>query len=134
MTRDSADRPDADTPTRAELAILRVLWRRGPSTVRQVHEALAGEAKGYTTVLKLMQIMADKGLVDRDESRRSHIYHPRVAEADVQTAMTRDLMDRAFGGSASQLVMRALSAEPTSAEELDEIRAFLASMTEEGQS
>ena len=119
------------SPTRAELEILRILWRRGASTVREVHGDLQGiRNAGYTTVLKLMQIMAEKGLVDRDESQRSHIYSAQVAETDIQTTMTRDLMDRAFGGSASQLVMRALSAQPTSAKELAEIRAFLQSLTE----
>ncbi len=120
------------SPTRAELEILRILWRRGPSTVREVHGELQEiRGAGYTTVLKLMQIMAEKSLVDRDESQRSHIYSARVAEADIQTTMTRDLMDRAFGGSASQLVMRALSAQPASTEELAEIRAFLQSLAED---
>ncbi len=125
-------RDRSDTPTKAELEILRILWTRGPSTVRAVHDELqARRSTGYTTVLKLMQIMAEKGLVDRDESQRSHIYRARISEEKVQTTMTRDLMDRAFGGSASQLVMRALAAEPTSAEELDEIRAFLRTLTED---
>lgn len=119
-------REKTTTPTKGELEILRVLWRRGPSTVRAVHSEVQNARKtGYTTVLKLMQIMVDKGLLARDESTRSHVYHARLSEEEVQTAMTRDLMTRAFGGSASQLVMRALSAEPTSPAELDEIRSFL---------
>ena len=121
-------RDKSTTPTRAELEILRVLWAQGPATVRAVHgEVQQSRSTGYTTVLKLMQIMCEKGLVTRDESQRSHIYSAGISEEDVQTVMTRDLMDRAFGGSASKLVMRALSAEGTSAAELDEIRSFLRS-------
>ena len=112
-------------PTDAELAILRVLWKAGPSTVRQVYEALATRETGYTTTLKLMQIMADKGLVTRDESSRTHIYAPAVSEAHTQTQLVKDLMARAFGGSAKALVMRALSAEDTSPEELREIRKLI---------
>lgn len=124
-------RDKTTTPTKGELQILKVLWTRGPSTVRAVHDELQAERKtGYTTVLKLMQIMVEKGLLSRDESQRSHVYQARLSEEEVQTEMTRDLMDRAFGGSASQLVMRALSAEPTSPAELDEIRSFLQSLTE----
>ena len=124
-------RDKSTTPTRAELEILRVLWDRGPSTVRTVHEAVQQtRATGYTTVLKLMQIMSDKGLVTRETSRRSHVYSAAISEASVQTAMTRDLVDRAFGGSASKLVLRALSSEPTSPAELDEIRALLRALSE----
>jgi BlaI family transcriptional regulator, penicillinase repressor len=112
-------------PTDAELAILRVLWQRGSSTVRQVHEALATRETGYTTTLKLMQIMAEKGLVLRDESARTHVYSAKVSEADTQTQLVKDLMERAFGGSAKTLVMRALTAEATSPEELREIRKLI---------
>jgi BlaI family penicillinase repressor len=112
-------------PTDAELAILRVLWQRGPSTVRQVHEALATRETGYTTTLKLMQIMAEKGLVLRDESARTHVYSAKLSEADTQTQLVKDLMERAFGGSAKTLVMRALTAEATSPEELREIRKLI---------
>jgi BlaI family penicillinase repressor len=112
-------------PTDAELAILRVLWPLGPSTVRQVHEALARRETGYTTTLKLMQIMAEKGLVLRDESARTHVYSAKVSEADTQTQLVKDLMERAFGGSAKALVMRALTAEETSPEELREIRKLI---------
>ena len=101
-----------DLATDAELAILRVLWARGPSTVREVNEALQ-DGSGYTTVLKLMQIMADKGLVLRDESERSHVYRPRLPESETQRQLVGDLLDRAFGGSAHQLVLRALSAKGT---------------------
>lgn len=113
-------------PTDAELAILRVLWERGPATVRQVHEALAGEREtGYTTTLKLMQIMADKRLVDRDESSRTHVYTASMSEEHTQGQLLNDLVDRAFGGSAAALVLRALSTQATSDEELREIRKLI---------
>jgi predicted transcriptional regulator len=113
-------------PTEAELEILRVLWERGPSTVRQVHEALAtARETGYTTTLKLMQIMADKGLVTRDESSRTHIYTPRVPQETTQRQLVTDLVDRAFGGSAAELVLRALSSHTTSDDELREIRKLI---------
>jgi predicted transcriptional regulator len=113
-------------PTEAELEILRVLWERGPSTVRQVHESLATQREtGYTTTLKLMQIMADKGLVTRDESSRTHIYASRVSQETTQRQLVNDLVDRAFGGSAAELVLRALSSHKTSDEELQEIRRLI---------
>jgi len=87
-------------PTDSELAILTILWERGPSTVRQVHEALADERDtGYTTTLKLMQIMADKGLVTRNESARTHVYSAMASEEQTQRQLLKDLVDRAFGGS-----------------------------------
>ena len=113
-------------PTDAELAILTVLWERGPSTVRQVHEALAGTREtGYTTTLKLMQIMADKGLVKRNEAARTHVYSAIAGEAQTQQQLLRDLVDRAFGGSAATLVLRALSADDTSESDLREIRRLI---------
>jgi BlaI family penicillinase repressor len=113
-------------PTDAELAILRVLWARGPSTVRQVHEVLGRERPAaYTTALKLLQIMTEKGLVRRDESDRTHVYHARLTEEQTQRQLIRDLLDRAFGGSSSKLVMQALAARRASAEELVEIRRLL---------
>ena len=113
-------------PTDVELAILRVLWRRGPSTVKEVHEELARRAPtGYTTTLKQLQIMADKGLVTRDESQRAHLYTARLPEEKTQAQLVGDLLDRAFEGSASRLVMRALSSRPASQEELAEIRELL---------
>jgi BlaI family penicillinase repressor len=119
--------PRPSQPTTGELAILDVLWDRGPSTVRQVHETLrlAGASTGYTTVLKLMQIMARKGWVERDETERSHIYRPAVSQQRAQRGLVGDLIDRAFSGSTSALVLRALSAKPVSAQELVEIRRFL---------
>jgi predicted transcriptional regulator len=113
-------------PTDAELAILRVLWKQGPSTVRQVQEALDAERPtGYTTVLKLLQIMAEKELVLRDEAERSHVYRSRHSEEQTQRRLVSDLLDRAFGGSAQQLVLRALGAKKASREELAEIRKLL---------
>ena len=113
-------------PTDSELAILRVLWDRGPSTVRAVHEALVDAREtGYTTTLKLMQIMADKRLVARDESQRSHVYRPLVEESPTQRRLVLELIDRAFEGSASRLVLNALSSRPTSKDELAQIRALL---------
>jgi predicted transcriptional regulator len=118
-------------PTDAELAILDVLWRLGPATVRQVHEALAdARATGYTTTLKLMQIMAEKGLVTRDESARTHVYAARVPRDVTQQQLVSYLMDRAFGGSAAALVLQAINAHETSAEELAEIQQLIAEYTE----
>jgi predicted transcriptional regulator len=118
--------PKTPRPTDAELAILRVIWQRGPSTVRDVHEALsATQASGYTTVLKLLQIMTDKGLVTRDESQRAHVYDSRLSERRTQRQLLGDLVDRAFGGSSAQLVLHALSDRPASSEELRHIRALL---------
>lgn len=121
MPRKSA-RPD---PTESELAILQVLWRRGPSSVREVWSEL-GEKSGYTTVLKFLQIMREKGLVRRDERALSHIYAAAVAKDRTQERAVSRLIDRVFGGSTSQLVLRALSAKPISADELKELRALLA--------
>jgi predicted transcriptional regulator len=113
-------------PTDAELAILRVLWDRGPSTVRQVHEAQAeSRDTGYTTTLKLMQIMAEKRLVTRDESARTHVYAARAPQDETQRQLVSDLMERAFGGSAAALVLQALSAQPASPDELREIQRLI---------
>jgi len=113
-------------PTDAELAILRVLWSRGPSTVRQVHDALTGQrATGYTTALKLLQIMSEKGLVARDETDRSHVYSARLSEGETQRQLLDDLLGRAFGGSATKLVMQALSADKATPAELAEIRRLI---------
>ena len=113
-------------PTDAELAILAVLWDRGPCTVRQVQEALADERDtGYTTVLKLMQIMAEKGLVERDESQRSHVYRARLPREQTQAQLVKDLVRKAFSGSAARLAMSALAQRPASPEELAEIRKLL---------
>lgn len=113
-------------PTDAELGILRVLWQRGPSTVRDVFDELNRDgATGYTTVLKLLQIMTEKGLVVRDETERAHVYESRYSEQKTQRQLLTDLADRAFGGSATKLVMQALTGRKATAEELDEIRDLL---------
>jgi BlaI family penicillinase repressor len=111
-------------PTDGELDILRVLWTNGPSTVRQVVDAL-GRETGYTTTLKLLQIMTEKGLVRRDERERTHVYASTYSEAQTQRKLVSDLLDRAFRGSAATLVLQALSARTTSPEELAEIKRFL---------
>jgi len=113
-------------PTDAELAILRVLWERGPSTVRQVHDVLSANREfAYTTTLKLLQLMTEKGVAVREEDGRVHVYRAAVAQEETQRHLIRDLVDRAFGGSPSRLVMQALAATPASAEELREIRRLL---------
>jgi predicted transcriptional regulator len=118
-------------PTDAELAILRVLWDRGPSTVREVHDALrASQKSGYTTVLKLLQIMTDKGIVVRDETQRAHVYVPRLTEQRTQRQLLGDLVDRAFGGSSEKLVLQALSGRRATAEELRNIRALIDELEE----
>lgn len=119
-------RPSSPRPTDAELAILRILWARGPSTVRDVHlELSATQQTGYTTILKLLQIMTDKGLVLRDETERAHIYQAAMSEERTQQGLVKDLLEKAFGGSAQKLVLRALSTRKTSPEELAEIRKLL---------
>src|SRR3954464_5865367 len=121
MSRTSAPRP-----TDAELSILRVLWERGPSTVRQVHEQLAHDRQAaYTTALKLLQIMTEKGLVERDERDRTHVYRARLSEETTQRQLVRDLLDRAFGGSSGKLVMQALATRRASAAELQDIRSLI---------
>jgi predicted transcriptional regulator len=113
-------------PTDAELAILRVLWNRGPSTVKQVQDVLNETKKtGYTTVLKFMQIMVEKGLVRRDETPYAHVYEARVRQEQTQQKIVADVLDRVFEGSMSRLVMQALAAKGATAEELAEIRKIL---------
>jgi BlaI family transcriptional regulator, penicillinase repressor len=121
--------PAPRRPTPAELEILRVLWQRGPSTVREVHARFAEtRPTGYTTVLKMLQIMTDKSLVRRDESQRAHVYSARLPEAQTQRQLVRDLLERAFDGSAMKLVMHALEAQKTSPEEIARIRRLLDEM------
>ena len=113
-------------PTNAELEILVVLWQHGPQTVKQVHDAVRDtRGVGYTTVLKLMQLMTEKGLLERDETERSHVYRPVVPEKNVKRRLVSDLVDRAFAGSSANLVQQLLSAKRATPEELDEIRAIL---------
>ncbi|WP_196138232.1 BlaI/MecI/CopY family transcriptional regulator [Aliikangiella sp. G2MR2-5] len=112
-------------PTKAELQVLQVLWQKGASTVREVHEILSKYQKtGYTTVLKIMQIMYDKSLVDRDESARAHVYSAKITEADTQGVMVRDMISRVFKGSTSQMLVSALNGK-TSRQEIAEIRKVL---------
>lgn len=114
------------SPTNAELEILSVLWERGPSTVREVHDALnQTKAAGYTTVSKFLQIMAEKGLVQRNEVHRVHVYEAARPQETTQNQLVRDLAARAFGGSPLQLAMRALATDRASAEELAQIRQLL---------
>lgn len=116
-------------PTEKELMILQVLWAKGPSTVRQVNAEISRKEKtGYTTTLKLMQIMTDKGLLVRDDTQFKHIYKPTVSEEKTERQMVGDLMDKVFAGSTERLVMRALSAKHVTAEELKNIRRLIEEM------
>jgi len=115
-------------PTDAELAILRVLWARGPSTVRQIAEVMDRTA-GYTTILKLLQIMTEKRLVVRDETARTHVYEAAYTEDQTQRQLVADLVNRVFDGSAAKLVLQALASTKASPEELDEIRKLIAAKT-----
>jgi predicted transcriptional regulator len=124
-------KPTTRRPTDAELAILRVLWSRGPSTVREVAEAMGREG-AYTTVLKLLQIMTEKRLVRRDEGARSHVYEAAGSEERTQRQLVGDLLDRAFDGSAARLVMQALAAKKASREELAEIRKLIEKHQQKG--
>ena len=124
-----SETPDLPKPSDGELEILHELWSRGPLTVREVHEALSKKQKmGYTTILKMMQIMYAKGLVIRDDSSRAHIYEAAIEEEVVQEKMVKKLLDRVFKGSAEQLILRALSVKRSTPEELEEIRKILDSL------
>lgn len=113
-------------PTEGELEILQVIWAHGPSTVRFVNDKLSrNRVVGYTTTLKIMQIMAEKGLLSRDTSGKTHIYKSSVSQKKTQQLLTDKLMTTAFGGSAMKLVMQALGNKKSTAEEIQEIRAFL---------
>lgn len=117
---------DLPRPTDAELAILRVLWERGPSTVREVQEALHDErGTGYTTALKLLQIMTEKGLVRRNDSERTHVYEVAVSRDQTQRQLVRDLLDRAFGGSAVAVMQQLIETADLDADELAQIRQFI---------
>lgn len=113
-------------PTEAELAILRVLWSRGPTTVRAVHEALGGDARTrYTTTLKQMQVMAEKGLLERNDSQRSHIYTAVPKEAEIEESLVSGFIDRVFQGSVQKMVVHALNSRNVTSEELDQIKRLL---------
>ncbi len=113
-------------PTDAQLEILKILWDRGPLTVRQVHEELSrAKPSQYTTTLKMMQVMTDRGLVSRDERERSHVYHPLIRREDAQQQLASDLMNRVFAGSAQRLLVSALGAKPASLKEIDALKDFI---------
>jgi BlaI family transcriptional regulator, penicillinase repressor len=113
-------------PTEGELELLRVLWAKGPATVRELYEAMSQDrALGYTTVLKLMQIMTEKGLVQRKEQGRAHVYRATASQEETQSQLLKDLSERLFAGSATQLAMHALSMQPATHDELKEIRKLI---------
>jgi predicted transcriptional regulator len=112
-------------PTPAELEILSILWGLGPSTVREIHNAMSGKQTGYTTILKQMQVMVEKGLLERSERYRSHVYEARLPKEQTQRQLAGNLLQRAFEGSAKSLVMGALSAQKVSSAELGEIRRII---------
>ena len=116
---------NARKPTEAELDILRALWARGAATVRDLHEALSARGTGYTTVLKTLQIMTEKGLVEREEAGKAHIYRPAMREEDMQTQLLTELSDKLFSGSTAMLAMHALSLQPASDDELQQIKALI---------
>lgn len=125
MVRFDQDTGMGPLPTDAELDILQILWESGPRTVREVHEALHEKQIGYTTVLKQMQLMVEKGLLERNERFRSHVYEARQPRERTQERLIHRLVQTAFSGSAKSLVLGALSAKPVSQGELAEIREFL---------
>jgi BlaI family transcriptional regulator, penicillinase repressor len=119
-------KPPLQRPTASELEILRVLWTQGPCTVRQVHEAFgAPRSVGYTSVLKLLQIMTTKGLVRRDEAQRAHLYEARQPAVEMKRQLAGDMLHKVFGGSASELMMHALDGRATSKQELEDLRRLL---------
>src|SRR5580700_6131059 len=120
-------------PTEAELELLRILWEKESATVREIYDALnATRPSGYTTVLKLLQIMTAKGLVVRDEANRAHVYRAAISQDAMQSKILKDLSVRLFSGSAAQLALHALAMEPASQNELDEIRALIESKRSNG--
>ena len=124
----------AHKPTASELEILRVLWEQGPCTVRQVHEAFGEERSvGYTSVLKLLQIMTTKGLVRRNEDQRAHVYEAQHPATEMKRQLASDVLRKVFGGSASELMMHALEGRPTSKQELDDLRRLLDKYEEKGK-
>lgn len=118
-------------PTEAELSLLNILWSIGPATVRDIHEAVSKtQTTGYTTVLKILQIMHEKALVIRDETNRAHVYAPANSQTHTQTSLLQDLISKAFGGSTSNLVMQAIN-ESTSQQDIDDIRQLLNKIEQE---
>ena len=126
--------PAAAAPTPAELQVLRILWGRGPSTVREVHEALyAGTETAYTTTLKLLQNLHAKGMVERNEDQRQHVYSAVAREDDTLQGVLRGLIDRAFDGSGAALAMHALEAKPASRAELAELKELIRRLEKQGR-
>jgi predicted transcriptional regulator len=120
-------------PTEAELSLLNILWKIGPATVKQVHLTVSETQKiGYTTVLKILQIMHEKTLVVRDETNRAHVYAPADSQVQTQTSLLKDLVTKAFGGSTSKLVMRAIG-DSTTKEEINDIRQMLDRLEQENK-
>ncbi len=120
-----------NTPTEAELSLLSILWSIGPATVRDIHEAVSTkQTTGYTTVLKILQIMHEKALVTRDETNRAHVYTPANSQTHTQSTLLKDLASKAFGGSTSNLVMQAIN-ESTSQQEINDIRQLLNKIEQE---
>ena len=121
-------------PTTAELELLSVLWNRGPSTVREIHDSLSKQKEtGYTTTLKILQKMADKGLVSRDETQRSHVYRAAVQAEKTQRQLVHELLDKAFGGAADKLIQHALSSRKVSPDEIESLRQLLNDLERESQ-
>ena len=122
-------------PTESELEILNILWEKGPSSVREIHDTIIQTKKeaGYTTALKTMQIMLDKGLLRRDDSSRTHVYEAAITREQTQGQMLRRMIDNVFNGSASQLVMQALGNHKASAKELEQIRQYLDTLGRKGK-
>jgi predicted transcriptional regulator len=113
-------------PTEVELELLRVLWDKGSASVRELHEVVSSQRPlGYTSVLKTLQIMTEKGLVERTEAGKAHIYRAAASQEETQSQLLRDLSQRLFSGSAAQLAMHALAMQPASEEELEEIRKII---------
>lgn len=128
-----ARRPSSK-PTEVELQILGVLWQQGPSTVRAVHNALDGDRDtGYSTTLKMMQVMTDKGLLIKDDSQRPQVYRPSLTQEQAQTQFVDDLIQRVFGGSADKLVLRAINSRHVSPEDIEQIKKLLNSLEGESQ-
>lgn len=115
-------------PTEGEMEILQVLWQKGNATVREVHEALNKKDSGYTTTLKLMQILHEKGMVERDTNQKTHIYKALVSQDKTEKQLVNKMIDNVFNGSAARLVMQALGNHSASAEEIDEIKKYLDSL------
>jgi predicted transcriptional regulator len=126
------NRGDLPQPTKTELNILSILWQKGECTVREVHEALnEQEASGYTTALKMLQVMHHKGLVKRDDSQRAHVYSSAISKMETQSTFVKDMVNRLFDGSTSQMVLQALGNSPKADDaQLEKIQALLAELEE----